>query len=148
MFNCLKQASPVTSPNRSLRQSQRHGGSGRIIKSILSKEAKQAQSPPTMHNSDQPSILDKDKRPPKHPNSRMIFMTLGMIMTVMSVILDENRNNYDGNCCEYCDIIENDEYDVDNYDHDNIDDYYDFDNDDLGDTYDIMMIVQVIRVLR
>lgn len=63
-------ASPVTSPSRSLRQSQRHGGSGRIIKSILSKEAKQAQSPPTVHNSDQPSILDKDKRPPKHPNSR------------------------------------------------------------------------------
>ncbi|XP_078434676.1 smg-4/UPF3 family protein isoform X2 [Wolffia australiana] len=58
-------SSPVSNTSR---QSQRHSGSSKIIKSILSKEAKQV-----INNAEQPvqsSNLEKEKRPPRHPNSR------------------------------------------------------------------------------
>ncbi|CAA7396498.1 unnamed protein product [Spirodela intermedia] len=87
LLECMLDASPggpqqqaVTSPARSssasttFRHNQRHGGSGKIVKSIVSKEARQVQSPSAVNNSDQHSQLpnlEKDKRPPRPPNSRL-----------------------------------------------------------------------------
>ncbi|MQM02411.1 hypothetical protein Taro_035178 [Colocasia esculenta] len=75
------QQQAATSPARSssvstaFKHSHRHGASGKLIRSILSKEARQSQSHPATYHSEQQtqiSNLEKDKRPPRPPNLRIV----------------------------------------------------------------------------